>query len=146
MIHSNISQNKFYKSLDKKIALCLDKARELNENTACGRYELAEGCYVNVSSYSAKEIEDAVAETHNVYADIQIILDGEEFIGYSKTSLLSPISDYDEKSDIRFWKGEIALLPMQKGDWALFMPGEAHAPGLKKSNVKVKKAVFKIPY
>ncbi|MDE6884461.1 MAG: YhcH/YjgK/YiaL family protein, partial [Clostridia bacterium] len=34
----------------------------------------------------------------------------------------------------------------QQGDWALFMPGEAHAPSLDKCGGKIKKAIFKIKY
>lgn len=146
MIHSNILKKDFYKSIDEKIALCLEKASEFDENTPCGRYELPCGCYVNVSTYEPKAIENAVTETHAVYADIQVILDGDEFIGYAKTQLLSPTGEYNKDSDIRFWQGDISLLTMQKGDWALFMPQEAHAPGLKRSSKAVKKAVFKIPY
>ena len=146
MIHSNILNNDFYKTLDCKIALCLEKSKEFNENTPIGRQDLGEGCFVNVSEYQPKDIQDAIFETHSKYADIQMILDGEEYIGYNKTTLLSPECAYDSEKDIRFWQGEISLLAMQKGDWVLFMPEEAHAPGLKYNSKSVKKAVFKIPY
>ena len=146
MIHANVKNNDFYKHIDDKIALCLEKSITLDENTPCGKYVLSEDIYVNVTQYTPKSADGANAETHNDYADIQLILSGEEYIGYAKTSLLSPITDYDANNDIRFWQGKLALIAMQKGDWTLFMPGEAHAPGLTKSQGDVKKAIFKIKY
>ena len=146
MIHTNLKHNDFYKSIDEKIALCLEKSKTLDMGTPCGKYVLSDDIYVNVTEYSPKAISEATPETHNLYADIQLILSGEEYIGYNKLELLSPATQYDAGSDIQFWKGEVALLTMQQGDWALFMPGEAHAPGLIKSQGNVKKAIFKIRY
>lgn len=146
MIHSNIKDNDFYSSIDDKISLCLKKSKELNEHTPCGRYELSDDCYVNVVEYYPKPVENATSEIHRVYADIQLILSGEEYIGYNKTSLLSHASAYDSLNDIQFFNGYVSLLAMQQGDWALFMPGEAHAPSLDKCGGKVKKAIFKIKY
>lgn len=146
MIHTNLNQNDFYKNIDSKIALCLEKSKTIDENTPCGKYVINDEIYVNVTEYSPKPIEEATAETHNVYADIQLILSGEEYIGYAKTDLLTATTGYDKENDIQFWKGDLALLAMQKGDWALFMPHEAHAPALSKSGGKVKKAIFKIKY
>ncbi len=143
MIHANINRNHYYKSLEKKIAICLDKAIQLDKDTPCGRYELGENLFVNVCEYEPKPLGDEISETHSIYADIQLILDGDEFIGYSETDLLDPICKYDEEKDIRFWKGPVALLPMRTGDWVLFLPGEPHAPSLKMNARKVKKAVFK---
>lgn len=146
MIHSNIKDNDFYSSIDDKISLCLKKSKELNEHTPCGRYELSDDCYVNVVEYSPKPVENATSEIHRVYADIQLILSGEEYIGYNKTSLLSHAGAYDGLNDIQFFNGYVSLLAMQQGDWALFMPGEAHAPSLDMCGGKVKKAIFKIKY
>lgn len=146
MIHSNIKDNDFYSSIDDKISLCLKKSKELNEHTPCGRYELSDDSYLNVVEYTPKPVENATSEVHRVYADIQLILSGEEYIGYNKTSLLSRVGDYDSLNDIQFFNGDVSLLAMQQGDWALFMPGEAHAPSLDKCGGKIKKAIFKIKY
>lgn len=146
MIHSNIKFNDFYKNIDEKISICLEKSKSLNADTPCGKYILGDGVFVNVTEYEPKPIKDACAETHEIYADVQLILSGEEYIGYAKTALLTKVGEYDSDNDIMFWKGDVALLPMQQGDWALFMPKEAHAPALAMSCGKVKKAIFKIKY
>ena len=146
MIISNLSNKDFYKNIDSKIKLCLDNAHKFDSATPCGKYVLSPDVYVNVSSFETKPMESAVAETHRRYADIQLILSGFEYIGYADTDDLTPVCDYDENNDIKFWKGNTALISMKKGDWALFTPGEAHAPGLNDAKITVKKAVFKIKY
>ena len=50
--------------------------------------------------------KDGVKPSHRVYADIQLILSGEEYIGYNKTSLLSRVGDYDSHNDIQFFKAK----------------------------------------
>lgn len=146
MIHANTKQNGFYKNIDEKIKLCMQKALELDENTPCGRYDLSDDIYINVMTYEPKPIKEISIETHSRYADIQLILSGQEYMGYAPLDTLVPVNDYDPEKDIRFWKGDVALLPMRKGEWALFMPEEPHAPSLSMNGGQVKKAVFKIKY
>lgn len=146
MIHDNLKNSAKYANIDDKIAACMKYAEQLDENTQCGRYDISEDVYVNVMTYEPKCVSDATIETHCRYADIQLILDGEEFMGYVSADDVLPLSEYDKERDIRMWKGNIALMPMRKGDFALFFPGEPHAPSLYKSSDKVKKAVFKIRY
>lgn len=146
MIYSNMKEGGRY-AFDDKIALCLEHAASLNEATPCGRYELSESVYVNVMSYSPKPVTTAEAESHLIYADLQLVLDGAEFMGCPDALSVTPLHDYDAVKDIAVWKvGQQALLPLRKGDWAMFFPGELHAPSLKMQEGEVKKAVFKIRY
>lgn len=147
MIYSDLKNGGYCAAIDEKIALCLAYAPSLNADTPCGRYDLSDDVYVNVLSYEPKPVEEAVAETHRVYADLQLILDGTEWMGCADLAALTPLSAYDEQKDIALWtQKNIPLLPMRKGNWALFMPGEPHAPSLKMLDGTVKKAVFKIRY
>ena len=177
MIYSDLKSGGYCASIDEKIALCLTYAPSLNENTPCGRYELSEDVYVNVMSYEPKPVEDAVAETHRIYADLQLILAGAEWMGCADSAAMTPLASYDGAKDIALWlagaewmgcadsaamtplasydgakdialwqQENLPLLPMRKGNWALFMPGEPHAPSLKMQEGTVKKAVFKIRY
>ena len=98
-------------------------------------------------TYEPKPVQEATAETHNIYADLQLILDGTEWMGCADSAALIPLVPYDEGKDIALWKQkDLPLLPMRKGNWALFLPGEPHAPSLKMQEGTVKKAVFKIRY
>ena len=122
MIYSDLVNGGYYAATDEKIALCLAYAPKLNKDTPCGRYVLSDDVYVNVMSYEPKPVEEAVAETHLVYADLQLILDGAEWMGCADVASLVPLSAYDAQK------------------------GEPHAPSLKMQNGTVKKAVFKIRY
>lgn len=146
MIHSNMTTADYYKNIDEKIKICLEKAQEMDENTPCGRYDLAEGVYVNVMTYEPKATDCPICETHNNYADIQLILDGQEYMGYAPLDMLTQDSEYIVERDIQFWKGKVALLPVRKGEWVLFLPHEPHAPSISIDGKTVKKAVFKIRY
>ena len=146
MIRANINLNDYFKNIDDKIALCMQKAKEFDENTPCGRYQLTDDVYVNVMTYEPKPLSELSIETHQKYADIQLILSGHEYMGYAPLENLTPTNEYDAVKDIQFWKGEVALLPTKKGDWTLFLPDEPHAPGLSIDGGTVKKAVFKIKY
>ena len=147
MIYSDLKSGGYCAAIDENIALCLAYAPSLNEDTPCGRYELSEDVYVNVMSYEPKAVEDAVAETHQIYADLQLILAGAEWMGCADSAAMTPLASYDGAKDIALWQQEnLPLLPMRKGNWALFMPGEPHAPSLKMQDGSVKKAVFKIRY
>lgn len=147
MIFSDLKNGDFYAACDEKISACLAFAKKLGADTPCGRYEVTDDVFVNVMTYQPKPVCDAVAETHKRYADLQLILDGEEWMGCPDPEKLTVVTPFEEEKDIALWKSsDIALLPMRKGNWALFMPGEAHAPSLRMQECTVKKAVFKIRF
>lgn len=136
---------KAYALADKKVALCLDKAAELNANTPDGRYDLADGVYVNVMTYAPRSREGATFEKHRLWADLQYILSGSELMGVPDVADEREVSAYDEGRDIAIYSAPLALLPMRERGWALFLPGEGHAPSISDGAcTTVKKAVFKI--
>lgn len=147
MIYSKLADG-FYGSLDDKVALCILKAKTMGADTPTGRTDLADDVYVNVMTYEPRPKDGATAETHEKYADIQLILDGEELMGVPVGELKEEIA-YSVEKDIAIWSGPFAYLTMKPGDWCLFMPGEGHAPSIRDDATpcrKVKKAVFKIRY
>lgn len=146
MIRANISQNDYFKNIDAKIAVCMQKAKEFNSDTPCGRYELTDDIYVNVMTYEPKPLSELSIETHRKYADIQLILSGKEYMGYAPLESLAPKDEYNADKDIQFWQGDVALLATHQGDWTLFLPNEPHAPSISIDGGTVKKAVFKIKY
>ena len=77
MIVSNLENAAKYRNIDGKIAACVEYAAQLNADTPCGRYEVSEDVYVNVMEYTPKPSSEATIETHDVYADLQLVLSGE---------------------------------------------------------------------
>lgn len=147
MIYSKLADG-FYDDLDEKVALCMAFAKDENADFSLGRHDLADGVYVNVMTYEPRPKEGATAETHDDYADIQLILEGEELMGVP-VGKLTEVTPYSAEKDIAIWSGEYAYLTMKPGDWCMFMPGEGHAPSIRDDSTgcrQVKKAVFKIKY
>ena len=145
MIYSKLADD-FYDDLDEKVALCMKKAKAMGADCALGRTDLSEDVYVNVMTYEPRPKEGATAETHRHYADIQLILEGEELMGVP-VGKLSAETEYSPEKDIQIWSGPFAFVTMKAGDWCMFMPGEGHAPSIRDDSTdcrKVKKAVFKI--
>jgi len=85
-------------------------------------------------------------EAHNKYIDIQIVIEGNEYIGYAERSGLETDGDFNEDSDIGFFKGDGDPVFLKKNDFAVFFPGDGHAPGLaiEGKPSRVRKAVYKI--
>lgn len=147
MIYSNL-KNCFYDNLDEKVAMCIKKAKAMGTDVPLGRIDLSDDAYVNVMTYEPRAKEGATAETHRNYADIQLILEGEELMGVPIGSLIAE-TEYSPEKDVQIWSGPLAFVTMKVGDWCMFMPGEGHAPSIRDDSTsctKVKKAVFKIKY
>lgn len=75
----------------------------LNGQTANGRFELMEGCYYKVMSYTTKEAP-TIVEAHRKEVDLQLLLNGRERIKiYSKDqvaikepTMRKPIANFTE--------------------------------------------------
>ena len=102
--------------------------------------------YVTIDHPQLKEANTARAESHDRYADLQLIIEGSEIMGYAaKSDMGEPVEAHPD-SDIYFYKeGGFSRILFRKGMFAIFFPNDAHAPCIKTPSCeKVKKAVFKI--
>lgn len=86
-------------------------------------------------------------EYHQLWADIQVLLAGEEMIN-AGTQYLAQESDEQRKPDL--YITTTAVLPvsitLRAGDFAVFLPGEPHqALCAVNEPMTVRKAVFKVP-
>ncbi|EKN65235.1 hypothetical protein BABA_21361 [Neobacillus bataviensis LMG 21833] len=148
MIVNHISQYNSYKGINEKF----DKAFEYIQNTNVdhlepGSYELeGEELFLNVVEYETKNAEERVWESHKKYIDIQIILEGKEFIGYELFDRMTIKEDYNEENDIYFLEGNLqSRVLLQKGDFIICYPQDAHMAGMMvNGQEKVRKAVFKV--
>jgi len=87
-------------------------------------------------------------EAHNRYIDIQVMIEGNERINYAERSALDSDGDFDDESDIGFFRGKGEPVYLNTGDFAVFFPGDSHAPGLTSTPGNgpsgVRKAVYKV--
>lgn len=112
-----------------------------------GTYEIdGQNLYVMVQNPTLKDPKGAEPEAHKLYADLQLVLSGSEYMGYAPLAFLGdPVRDPEGK-DIAFYRGPFTSLRVPAGSFAVFFPEDAHAPSLlgEGTGEKDKKAVFKI--
>ena len=102
-------------------------------------------CRYNICVYDTCE-EHKSFEIHKKEMDVQIILDGSEFMTAAPRDTIKNATVYDNDKDIHFVDGPHNItFTAEPGYFAIFLPGEPHAPGLaKEKSIKCKKVVFKI--
>lgn len=146
MITSNIENCKRYfinsdfetafKFLNTKDLNCLPRGKTIINNNI----------YIIKDIYKTLYIGETFWESHEKYIDIQYIHSGSEKIAYSPISLLKKII-YNTENDLKILKGPIqSILHLNKNDFAIFFPEDAHMPSLNPSTgpIEVNKFVIKI--
>lgn len=85
---------------------------------------------VNISDVIGKKEEDCRMEAHKEYIDIQIPLNGNEYIGWkAQCDCESVTSPYNEQKDIEFYGDKAtAKVYVPAGHFAVFFPEDAHQP------------------
>ncbi len=119
----------------------------ISENAPAGKYFGENGVYASVSEYDSKIKENPNYENHHDYIDIQIIVSGKETLLAGDTADTSIAVEY--KPDIEFYYAPECFqnITLDGGKFAIFYPGDAHAPGLAFNGVSspIKKIVVKVP-
>lgn len=145
MIVDNLENCEKYYSLNSGIEKAFEffKSHNLSDFEA-GSYKIdGDDLYVNINEYETKE--EQKLEAHRKYIDIQIMLKGEEFMGYTNIKNTKPSIPYNEGKDIVFLHGETDKILATSNNFFIFFPEDAHKPSLcAKSQNQVKKAVFKV--
>lgn len=129
----------------EKILAFVKEASE--EDLELGRYDLdGDNLFALVQCYVGKEHSDGKWETHEKYADLQYVQSGTEIIKCVDYSKLTLVGSYDENMDIAFYKEhkEDSLSVLESGMFGIYLPHDAHMPGLKVNEENIKKIVFKI--
>ena len=146
MIIDTIDNARFYRGahplLDAALALLEPRMRE---PVAEGRMDIAGAdLYLIASRAQGKKPGDARLEAHQKYVDLHLLLEGDEAIGWRPTGeCTEPASPYDREKDVMLFDDRpLVWLPLLPGSFAVFFPGDAHAPMV--SQGVVRKIVFKI--
>ena len=100
---------------------------------------------VNVKHMSTKPQGEAKLEAHNDFADIQMLLEGEETLGWCFRGEQLTETEAAPERDIWFYDGKWAALDLKPGQFAIVFPDDVHAPGLcTTAPGNIRKAVFKV--
>lgn len=81
-------------------------------------------------SYTTRPREKGRWEAHRRYADIQLIVRGREMMGFAPLDQLAVEQPYDPATDCLFLTGQGQLLTVAEGEFAVFLPQDAHMPCL----------------
>jgi biofilm protein TabA len=103
--------------------------------------------YVTVSEAETRPPEKVRFEAHRRYIDIQLVVRGQEAMGLAPVMALVTTEPYDAAKDIEFFAvpQESTTLALHAGDFAVFVPGDGHRPGLHLDGPHVsRKAVVKV--
>lgn len=149
MIVGNLKEIKRYKGLSKNIDKAIDFVTS-NDLLALeqGKHEVdGKNVYFNRSTYQAKPIEECLAENHNNYLDLQIVIKGKEGFGYAHIDnpTLKVAKEYNPEKDVTKYNVEDELIfSMTDGEYALVFPEDVHKPVIKLDDSTVEKLVVKI--
>ena len=86
--------------------------------------------YININETQSKSETEAKLESHRKYIDIQMPLSGSETFGVGPTSeCVKPIGEFDTERDIIFYEDTpTEYITLNKGEFVIFFPDDAHAP------------------
>ena len=101
--------------------------------------------YINRFDYDTLPLDKAAWEGHAQYADIHVLLSGEEKIGVTDVSRLTATTR-DEATDFIGYEGPVETwFTMHPGDVLVVFPEDVHMVKVQlNGEVHVQKAVFKV--
>jgi YhcH/YjgK/YiaL family protein len=146
MILSSLSQSDRYAALHPLFARAFDYIRNTDLFAlAPGRYHIAgDELIAIVEQVPGKTKEMAKLEAHRRYIDIQLVLEGDEQMGWKPLAdCLNPVSEHSMEKDIRFFHDAPASwVSVPPDHFCIFFPEDAHAPLV--SSGQVRKVIFKV--
>lgn len=132
MIKDHINNAHQYDDLHPNFRSVLEILQSLNLNALQpGHIELdGNYVYININETKGKNKEEAKLESHRRYIDIQMPLSGKETFGVkSTTNCTNPIGEFDTERDILFYEDTpTEYVTLNKGEFIIFFPDDAHAP------------------
>lgn len=96
-----------------------------------GRYDIpGTSSYILVQHVATEPADVRRFESHQRYADIQILREGSEVMQWTPVEKLTPAGDYNPEKDVRHYKNAEACSDVRvgAGEFALFLPGDGHKP------------------
>jgi len=146
MIFSTLSQSSRYAALHPLLPRAFDYIRNTDLYAlAPGRYNLVgEDLIAIVEQVPGKTREQARLEAHRRYIDIQLVLEGDEQMGWKPLAdCLNPVSEHSMEKDIRFFHDAPASwIAVPPDHFCIFFPEDAHAPLVGRGQIR--KVIFKV--
>lgn len=145
MIYDTLANAKLYHSVNPLFKRAFDYIASLPATIEDGRYPIqGDQCYAIIYRSALRSAAEAPLEVHDRYVDLQVVLSGKERFGVAtRKTCLKAHSPMDTEKDIMFFDDSFdSSIELQQGDFAIFMPDDAHAPLIGQGEVR--KIVVKV--
>jgi len=147
MIIDHISCLEEYLNLSPRIAKGLTFLKSLDfDSLQPGRNDIDGDLLFAISQeYETRDPKDGKWESHRLYADIQMVVEGDELIGYAPLGSMAVKTEYVAERDCAIYEGEGDFIRFQKGTFGIFFPQDVHMPSIAVDQPSpVKKVVVKV--
>lgn len=116
---------------------------------APGRHEIdGEQLFLIHTEYETEPAEQGLMEAHRKYADVMLMLEGEEALYFKPTEKLGHLTnEYDPEQDALLARldADASRLVFRPGMFAVLLPEDAHCPGCQlRGPSHVKKIIAKV--
>ncbi len=145
LITPKIDEYKVKKRVEAAVEYLLNL--EVTEKDVGKRNIVDENFFYFVQSYMTKPDTGCKLESHRIYADIQVVVSGNEIIDLADISRLSVKEEYNIENDVIFWNipQRMAHITMGAGGHIILYPENAHRGGVCiKESERVLKIVGKV--
>ncbi len=133
MITSTLSQLHWYKIISPNFEKAIQYALSTDFTTLeTGKYSVdGENVLAIVNEYTTKPVAECDPESHQDYADIQIIITGTERFGYAPLTDQEKSTPYSKQNHVALNSIPQALLSyitLRSGEFIIFFPTDIHQP------------------
>lgn len=131
MIYDTLKHLEQYQGLFPRLYRGLELLRTTDfSSLADGPYEVeGKELFFSLQSYESKPA-NLTPEAHRDYIDIQFLVEGAEKVGVAPLEDMLEEVEGRPESDIWFYRGPVDELTLSGDRFAVFFPGDAHAPGI----------------
>ena len=95
-----------------------------------GRHDLGNGNYMNVDESVTAPAGERKTECHSRYIDIQVLVDGSEYIGWQPLCRLGEVTEDRSAQDARFFspflENDVFVVMERRKTFAVFYPNDGH--------------------
>jgi YhcH/YjgK/YiaL family protein len=134
MILDSLSNAALYCGLHPLFPAAFAYLHSFDPNTPDGKYELqGKDLVAIVERYTTKAVTEKEWEAHEIYGDIQSVIQGVESCGYLPRAELSVSKPYNPDKDVEKFSpptGAASSLVLAPQQFAVFYPRDAHQPSL----------------
>ncbi len=150
MITSTIAQLHWYKIISPNFAAAIEYALSTNfQSLETGKYPVEGGnIFAIVNEYTTRPLSECDPESHQDYADIQIMIDGTERFGYAPLINQVATTPYNPEKDVALYtipEEDLSYISLSSGQFVIFFPSDIHQPEVFSHQPDlVKKVVIKV--